>query len=165
MKRLLPGLTVTMLTAAMSLLAPQARANTDSLLHVVEASIEKAPVYDATKLQRIARLQVMLHSDTTKPSRELFGVYEKLFEEYQIFHYDSAYEYAGRLQQIAWRLGDRELITKARLRLSFILLSSGLFRETYDTLRSIDIRKEPDSLRATYYALMGRYYYDLANYD
>ncbi len=143
----------------------QARAGTDSLLKELESAIEKAPVYDAAKLQRIAKLQILLHSDTPRPSRLLFDIYERLYEEYQIFHYDSAYVYAGRLQQIAYQLGDRQLITKARLRLCFILLSSGLFRETYDSLRIIDIRAAPDSLKAIYYALTGRYYYDLANYD
>jgi hypothetical protein len=159
MKRLLSGLIITMLMAL------KAHANTDSLLVELTTAIGKVPEYDDAKLQRIARLQTLLHSDTMHPSRALFGVYEKLFEEYQIFHYDSAYLYAERLQQIAFQLGDRELITKARLRLCFILLSSGLFRETYDSLSVTDIRPEPDSLKATWYALMARYYYDLANYD
>jgi hypothetical protein len=159
MKRLLPGLILAMLCTI------KAQANTDSLLHVLTDAIEKAPVYDAAKVQRIARLQALLQANTTASAGALFDVYEKLYEEYQIFHYDSAYEYVGRLQSIAYRLGDRQLITNARLRLCFILLSSGLFRETYDSLRATDIRDEPDSLRAVYFTLMGRYYYDLANYD
>jgi hypothetical protein len=159
MKRLLPCLVLMMLMTVETL------ANTDSLLAELTTAIQKVPDYDAAKLQRIARLEVLLRSDTMTPSRALFGVYEKLFEEYQIFHYDSAYLYAQRLQQIACLLSDRQLITTARLRLCFILLSSGLFRETYDSLVATDIRAEPDSLKAIWYTLMGRYFYDLANYD
>jgi Domain of unknown function (DUF6377) len=164
MKRLLTGLFLVFLCG-------EAHANTDSLLRELTGAIEKAPVYDAGKLQRIARLQSLLKSGAEGAAgggaadRALFDVYEKLYEEYQIFHYDSAYTYVERLQSIAYRLGDKGLITKARLRLCFILLSSGLFRETYDSLRATDIRDEPDSLKAIYFTLMGRYYYDLANYD
>ena len=156
MKRVLTGLLV--------FLCVKAQANTDSLLRELTGAIEKVPVYDAAKLQRITRLQA-LPGTGGGSDRALFDVYEKLYEEYQIFHYDSAYEYVGRLQSIAYRLGDRQLITKARLHLCFILLSSGLFRETYDSLMATDIREQPDSLKAVFYTLMGRYYYDLANYD
>jgi Domain of unknown function (DUF6377) len=102
---------------------------------------------------------------TLASSVALFDGYERLYDEYRIFIYDSAYQYAEKLQEIAYHLGDAHLITRARLQLCFTLLSSGLFRETYDSLRTTDIREEPDSLKAVYYTLLGRYYYDLANYD
>ena len=151
------------------------QARTDSLLNDLTTAIGRAPECDGAKLQRIGRLQSLLQQDTaaagaglsgtTIAARKLFAVYEKLYEEYQIFNYDSAYQYAGKMQAIARRLGDPTLITTARLKLCFILLSSGLFRETYDSLRTTDIRQAPDSLKAVYYTLLGRYYYDLANYD
>ncbi len=159
MNRLLPGLILAMLMAF------GARANTDSLLHELTIAVAKTAGYDAAKLQRIEKLRASLPAGTATSARTLFDIYEQLYEEYQIFNYDSAYQYAGKLQAIARRLGDAELITKARLRNCFILLSSGLFRETYDSLRAIDIGRQPDSLKAVYYALIGRYYYDLANYD
>src|ERR1700759_1501462 len=69
------------------------------------------------------------------------------------------------MQEIAYAAGDKRLITEARLNVCFILLSSGLFKETYDSLRITSVTAEPDSLKAIFYTLMGRYYYDLANYD
>jgi hypothetical protein len=143
----------------------RAQADTDSLLRVLMAAIENTPRYDSAKLGRIARLRMEVPADTTSPSIPQFRLVEGLYDEYQIFNYDSAYEYAGKLQQIASRLGDRELITAARLKLCFILLSSGLYRETYDSLIVTNIRNEPDSTKALFYTLMGRYYYDLADYD
>ena len=173
MKRLPGGWMLTMLVLMQLTVLGQAR--TDSLLHELTTAIARAPEYDAAKLQRIGRLQGLLKKDTTAPGEglsgttiaagKLFDIYEKLYEEYQIFNYDSAYQYAGKMQAIARRLGDPTLITTARLRLCFILLSSGLFRETYDSLRATEIRQAPDSLKAVYYTLLGRYYYDLANYD
>ncbi len=40
-----------------------------------------------------------------------------------------------------------------------------MFKETLDSLNKIDIRGVPDSLQAEYYSLMGRYYYDLGDFD
>ncbi|MBN9381961.1 MAG: tetratricopeptide repeat protein [Chitinophagaceae bacterium] len=141
------------------------QARTDSLLAALTNAIEKAPAHDAEKLKTIQRLQTQLHTDTTHDPETLFRLYKDLYDEYRIFHYDSAYSYAEKMQDIALRTGRRQLITEARLNLCFILLSSGLFRETYDSLRITAIKEEPDSLKAVYYTLMGRYYYDLANYD
>jgi Domain of unknown function (DUF6377) len=174
MKRLPGGWMLTMLVVMRLTVLGQAR--TDSLLHELTTAIARAPEYDAAKLQRIGRLQALLQKDTTAAgegssettiaAQKLFDDYEKLYEEYQIFNYDSAYQYAGKMQAIARQLPNRlTLNTTARLKLCFILLSSGLFRETYDSLRATDIRQAPDSLKAVYYTLLGRYYYDLANYD
>ena len=139
--------------------------HTDSLLEELTAAIGKAPSYDAEKWKKISGLQSRLSTDSARSSSVRFRLYKDLYDEYRIFHYDSAYRYAGKMQDIAYSSGDRQLITEARLNLCFILLSSGLFRETFDSLRITRIDHEPDSLKAVYYTLMGRYYYDLANYD
>jgi len=144
-------------------LTANAQQPTDSLLDQLTQAIGKAPDYDSVKTKKIDALRASLPAANDQTI--LFLGYERLYDEYRIFIYDSAYQYAGKLQEIAYRLGDSHLITRARLRLCFILLSSGLFRETYDSLQATDIRQEPDSLKALYYTLLGRYYYDLANYD
>jgi hypothetical protein len=66
---------------------------------------------------------------------------------------------AGRL------LNDRAKSVKADLNLGFCLISSGMFKETLDSLGHIDLSGIPDSTRAEYYALMGRYYFDLGDFD
>ena len=138
---------------------------TDSLLQALTVAIGKMPDYDSAKTREIARLRAALPSATTSDPIALFNGYARLYDAYRIFIYDSAYQYAEKLQRIAYQLGNPHLITESRLNLCFILLSSGLFRETHDSLQVTDIRREPDSLKALYYTLMGRYYYDLANYD
>src|ERR1700722_2773246 len=151
MKRLLSG-SMLMTLLVMQTVA-RAQGSTDSLLRELTTAIEKAPAYDAAKEQRIAGLQTVLQQDRMASPGTLFPIYERLYHEYQIFNYDSAYEYAGKLQQIAYRLGDPERITQARLHLCFILLSSGLYRETLDSLRATEMRGKPDSLRAIYFTL------------
>src|ERR1700709_956762 len=111
MKRFLPGLFLGIVFAT---IAQNLYANTDSLLNQLSKAIEKAPDYDAEKSKRIAQLKVSLYPESTKNPAVLFSLYEKLYDEYRIFHYDSAYRYAGKLQEIAYHLGDSRLITEAR---------------------------------------------------
>ena len=146
-------------------LTAKTQTSTDSLLRELTVAIGKTPDYDSAKTLEIARLRAALPFATSNDPTTLFNGYSKLYDAYRIFIYDSAYRYAEKLQSIAWRLGNSHLITESRLQLCFILLSSGLFRETHDSLTATDIHNEPDSLKALYYTLLGRYYYDLANYD
>src|ERR1700744_5983679 len=121
---------------------------TDSLLDALTTAIGKTANYDSAKTLEIARLRAAL-PNTTDPAA-LFQGYKDLYNAYRIFIYDSAYQFAEKLQAIAYRLGNPHLITESRLQLCFILLSSGLFRETHDSLQVTDIRQEPDSLKALY---------------
>ena len=125
------------LTACLILLSctSTTQAGTDSLLHQLTLAIAKAPDYDAAKKTRIDQLRMAL--DTTSPTdaNTIFTIYDKLYAEYRLFNYDSAYRYAGLLREIAQKQNNPHLITEARLQICFILLSSGLFRETYDSLR------------------------------
>lgn len=136
----------------------------DTLLISLAHAIEQAPAYDAVKIKKIETLRRSLHAGHPSAAAA-FVVNEQLYEEYKIFNYDSAYLYASNMQDIARFLNDDLRITSAKLKFAFILLSSGLYRETFDTLRSVSLLQMPDSIRSEYYALMARYYYDLAYYD
>ncbi len=63
--------------------------------------------------------------------------------------------------QIAMSEKEEGLIRASKLKFAFIMLSTGLYRETFDTLQSIkNINNTPDSVKAEYFLLLGRYYYD-----
>jgi len=156
---------ITFCLVLLTMLPAHAQTSTDSLLKELTAVLERTKDYDAAKQKTITQLQSRLNNSPANDIHSLFPLYRDLYNEYRIFQYDSAYRYAGKMQDLACQSGDKQLITEARLNLCFILLSSGLFRETYDSLRITAITPAPDSLKAMYYTLMGRYYYDLANYD
>lgn len=135
----------------------------DSLLNELDKSIENDRLYDAEKLTRIENIE-----RTFKPADDLtvrYGIYQQLYEEFKIFTFDSAFIYAKKLEEIAFLLHDPSRINASRLKLSFVLLSAGMFKETFDAMHEINIKGQPDSLQAEYYSLMGRYYYDLADYN
>lgn len=134
--------------------------NTGDLLHQLNQTIEATSTYDAAKLNAIEKLK---QSPAGNISNDLFNKYLRLYEEYKVFNYDSAFRYARLLQETAIRTGDPDRITSARLKLAFCLLSAGLFKETQDSLGKITLHQ--DSLRAEYYAMMGRYYFDLGDFD
>jgi tetratricopeptide (TPR) repeat protein len=135
----------------------------NNLLHQLNQAIDATPRYDAAK--RTAIHQLWFNATAARSDNEKFDATLRLYQEYKVFNYDSAFTYARQLQETALRLGDPNRITYARLKLGFCLLSSGMFKETHDCLTQIDIRNAPDSLQAEYYALMGRYYYDLGDFD
>jgi hypothetical protein len=135
------------------------------LLTRLDRAIEASPRYDSAKLLEIARLKIPLTAAATGDLAALYAHYDALCEAYKVFNYDSAFSYARQLQATAFRIGDPTRILSARLRLDFCLLSAGLFKETLDSLDKIHIQGAPDSLEADYYALVGRYYYDLGDFD
>ena len=140
-----------------------ALADNDSLLTELGNTLPMSAIYDSARIREIAGLKESVNI-TGQPLPVIFAGYEKIYQAYKLFSYDSAYTYAIRLVQIAGQMQDAPHIVAAQLDLSFILLSAGLYKETYDSLHSLANRRVPDSLKGEYYSLWGRYYYDLAGY-
>ena len=143
----------------------QAETNTDSLTIQLSKIIGRAKEFDSLKVQRIDSIRLLLYRDANLPVQEKYQVEEQLYESYKLFKYDSAFFYARNLLQHAYQLENSTLIAEAKMKMSFILLSAGLYKETFDTLSTIRIEDKPIGLKAEFYTLMGRYYYDLAGYD
>lgn len=135
---------------------------TSALLNELNATIASSAKYDSAKVTEIAGLKKQL--DTVSSNEVRFAINLQLYNDYRIFKYDSAFAYAKKLQFLAADLHDQEKITSAKLKMAFILLSSGMFKETLDTLSTVNIQLKSTAAKAEYYTLMGRYYYDLAGY-
>jgi hypothetical protein len=134
----------------------------DSLIQQLNIEIENRPRYVAEKQERLNALKEVARF---AKGRAKFERYVAVYNEYKTFIYDSAFAYARHLQQIARDLNDPLLINRARIQMSFVLVSSGLFNEALDTLQSIRSKSLPDSLKVRYYDLMSRTYYDLADFS
>jgi hypothetical protein len=134
-------------------------------LNELNQTIESMTHYDADKERTIAGLKSAFGASKKNDLPSLFTQYLQLYEQYKVYNYDSAFSYARLLQQTAVELGDPNRMVYARLKPVFCLLSSGLFKEALDSLNKINISGAPDSIRAEYYALAGRYYYDLGDFD
>ena len=143
----------------------KASPHTDSLMAELNSTIKNAELYDNQKLNKVDKLKSLLHQNSTNEISRNYKIVQKIYEEYKSYNYDSALTYAKKLQQLASGINNPSLQIDARLKIIFIMLSAGLFKETYDSLNLINIKDSPDTLKAEFYTLSGRYYYDLASYD
>jgi tetratricopeptide (TPR) repeat protein len=137
----------------------------DSLIDRLNMVILNKASYVQAKIGRIKKLQDQL---ITAPSSNLelrFNLYNKLFHEYKVFIYDSAFKYSVKLSETAYQLNDRARIDYAKVKLCFILISSGMNKEAFDSIKTINSRRLLDSTRLDYYSLIGRANFDLGTYD
>lgn len=135
---------------------------TDSLLRELHVAVDHRDAYLKEKLERINTFKKQA---ARLPENERYTLYLKIYNEYKSFIYDSAFDYGSRLEEMAYRLRDPVRIAHSKIKLGFALVSSGLFNEALDTLRTIRLRALPDTIRIQYYYLMGRTCYDLADFN
>lgn len=102
-------------------------------------------------------------TDETKP--DIYYYYLTLSREYQSFKFDSALFYTNKLIQIAKETGSSENIASAKTEFANILISTGLFNEAIDTLRSIDLKNLKHELLGNYYVVLSRAYFDLESFS
>lgn len=95
----------------------------------------------------------------------IFQTYLKLFDEYRSFKYDSAYYYITKAKTLADNSKNPQFINHVRIKEAFILTSSGLFKESLDTLQAVQLNYLTPENRYEYYMVMARTYYDLADYN
>jgi hypothetical protein len=138
---------------------------TDSLIQVLIRAIETRDVSVKARLQRLDLLKQKLASVNGSLLEERFSLYNAIYNEYKTFIYDSAFSYAKKLIQTSYQLKDNSKIGYARVQLGFILVSSGMFKETFDSLASAPVQYMEDSTKVQYYYVMARAYYDLGTYN
>ena len=134
----------------------------DSLINELYKTIDSRDKIQSEKLKRIDSYKSELNNASANKQYEL---YQLLYSEYKSFIYDSAFTYAGKLLSMAHRLGDPVKIAEGKIKLSFVLVSSGLFKEAIDTLQTIRLERLPRETRVDYFYLMARTNYDLADFD
>ncbi|MEH0153056.1 DUF6377 domain-containing protein [Limibacter armeniacum] len=137
----------------------------DSILKVLDEELSKKEVYVNEKSSYILSLKDRVKSLESNDLQGRYDLYNRLYREYNSFHYDSAYHYLSQLKDVAFQLNDQDKILKTRLESSFILLSSGMFKEAIDSLNVLDISGKPNATKVEYYALKAKIYYGLTDYS
>ncbi|MBN1599629.1 MAG: hypothetical protein JW894_15145 [Bacteroidales bacterium] len=140
--------------------------NINQLFHELKEEVSKKDIYIDAKYQNIDSLRKLLNDERYMNNLHLqFEIYQDLYNEYKSFIYDSAFSYAMKAQGIAYELNDDHKIYLSKLNFGFILISSGMFKEAFDTLKTLQNTVLPDTLLRDYYSLMERAYLDLIGYD
>jgi hypothetical protein len=154
----------TLLLNSLLACAGEGPGRTDSLLAELNQALARKEEYDGQRLNRIAALTTDFASGEASDNTR-FDLGVRIYEEYKAFKYDSAFAYGQRIARLANRLRSPEKIELAKLKLAFVLLSSGLFKETFDTLDGIDPKQLSGPDRQTFYFLKTRAYSDLGNFN
>lgn len=134
------------------------------LLQRLDRIIDSTGFYDAGQYSRIEKIRQSFDAADDKGLPAQYDYYHRLYDEYKIFRFDTAFLYAKKLETIAASLNESFKTAQSKIDLSFVLLSSGMYKEAEEVMDKINIQDQPDSLKAGYYLLRGRYYYDLADY-
>lgn len=147
---------------AFAITASYAQDTTEGMLDQLNQSIARKEQFDEMKIQRISALERSLKTELGY--NEKYNIYASLYNEYKSFNYDKAFSYSQKMQLTGRLLNDPVKIADGKIKFGFILLSSGMFKETFDSLNTVDVHILPDSLKRAYYFLNARTYYDLADY-
>jgi hypothetical protein len=138
---------------------------TDSLLSKLKYEFSRKEYYDRQKEDRINNLRkayLGLKADNTAGQ---FDGCRQLYEEYKSYKYDSAYVYASRMYTLSLNSHDRVKENYSKMKMGFILLSAGKYKEAFSLIETIDHTSFDEPAMENYYAVMTRANFDLASYD
>jgi len=136
---------------------------TDSILKVLDREIDNREFYYQKKEDRLNTLKAQLnHIQDTEIK---FNLCNQLFNEYITYQYDSAYTYASRSKILALEMDHHVMNTIADYNLFYCYVSTGLFKEAYDMMGSINIQDAPNKVKADYYELCMRLFSDMSSYN
>lgn len=137
----------------------------DSLFKVLKSEIAKKKIYDAEKENQLNKLKRALAQTPKKDFKTQYALLDQLHEEYKNYKFDSAHVYCVRLLAVSKQLNDLPKLYKSQIKLGLIQLSWGMYKETFDVIAKLDVRKLPDSVKQSYYALKYRALRNLAGYN
>ena len=136
----------------------------DGLLDELNQALAHKERYFKQRLDRIALLTSEFNNH--RPADETkFRLGLRIYQEYRSFKYDSAFAYAQRVRQLADQLHSPQKQEIAKLNLAFIDLSSGMFKETFETLASIRPARLDSADKVDFYFTKARSFSDLADYN
>ncbi|AYL95676.1 DUF6377 domain-containing protein [Mucilaginibacter celer] len=139
--------------------------DTNKLLEELKNEIAKKPGYDDAKELRIKKIKNSLNTLSLTDYDTRFDAWDKLYTEYKSYQFDSAYVYVDKMILLSKVTGNKPKEYHSYVKMAFILLSSGMFNETFDYLRKVNVQALSNADKVDYYFFLGRCYYDLANYN
>ena len=161
MKRLL----AIIIPIAMALPCHAFPAELKDILHKLDECLKNGTAYVQEKEEKIAGIHSMMQEADGIHEAQLYDITYSLFEEYKSFKYDSAYFYANESLKLAYNLHDTDRIVMSHCALAFCHISSGLFMEAFNEMQKIDVRKASPKVKAEYYSLYNRLYYDASDFN
>ncbi|WP_440422938.1 DUF6377 domain-containing protein [Prevotella merdae] len=121
---------------------------TDDLIQRVDSIMDNISQIYGKKQARIDFYKNM--AEKSRKPETLLSAYDKLYDEYFVFQFDSAMVYVDKAIQLADRIGDKYHHDKSRIEKASLLAVGGLYGEAMGLLGEIDSAKLDDELRFSY---------------
>ncbi len=139
-------------------------AGSDAPVQELIQVLDNKQAYFKQRTGRIAALTRQYQAHRAEDEAKLrLGL--RIYEEYKSFKYDSAFVYARRLLQLATQIKNPQQIEVAKLNLAFVHISSGMFKEAFDLLETINPAPLDSVNRVELYFTKARAYSDLLDYN
>lgn len=135
----------------------------DSLLKVLDKTVEYRPEYSDQKEIAIASLKQQLSSAAVDKQR--YTIYGKLFDLYSNYQTDSAYAVAEERIKLAERMGTAYELAESRMDKASILRTTGMYKETLEILDGLENANLAQENRAYMYHLYHSLYMLMADYS
>lgn len=135
-----------------------------SSLDSVDYYISRQSQYDLQKEDYIQKIKGEI-AQNRNDNQQLYALYVMMYDEYRSYMYDSAYACVEKLIAISSSLNDPNKIISSKVKLGFCCLSSGLFKEAFDELSSINVKQCNTETKIEYYTCKSRLYFDLGDYN
>jgi hypothetical protein len=133
----------------------------DSLLKVLDSSVDNYQVFSNQKEEQLNKLKELLRYTNNDDQR--YKICGQLYDDYKSYKSDSALTYAQKKLQIAEKMNNRWNLTDAKLNLASIMGTSGMYKESMDILETINIQDNPD-LKAYYFHVYRTVYGFMADF-
>ena len=135
----------------------------DSLLNVLDRTIQEHETYVAQRESRIGHLKSLVNGTEVK-SAEHYNLNNQIYKEYRAFICDSAIHYLNENIRIAEYLHDTDRKIESKLQLSLLLSSTGMYTESIDVLESVGRQEVAARLIPDYYTCFDHVYGELSVY-
>lgn len=130
----------------------------DSLIRVMDRTLESKEYFIAQKNQKVDFLKQMLNSSPLSLEQK-YALNSKLFDEYEKFQSDSALVYLNANNLIASKLGNNELTLETDIKIASVYSTIGLFVEAKTILDNLSFKCLDDKCLSDYYEAY-IYYFD-----
>ena len=156
MYRLITTILLGVAFAATITAAPASPRHWRPTLADLDRVIDSSNVYNRQYEQRIAEAKLKLSRATNDADR--LDLTRQLFFMYKQFVLDSAYVYADRKLQVAYRIGNQKEVQFSQLDIAAILIKNGDYIAAIRQLQSLDRPLMSTDVSTYYYSLYGELY-------
>lgn len=134
--------------------------NTDPSEKFIQEELSRKEEYKSLKTERIRILTDSILNSKAISDTVLYEKYSKIYDEYILLRFDSAYKYALKLKETASLIGKDEYAFDAHIKYCQTFYNAGYHREVLELLKEVTPQEYFSSkILSDYYLLLGRTYH------